>query len=123
LIKKSNFFFQNNLENLQILNIEIPSETTLRKNIKDAQKNLEELGEVNLLAIDEYEDNKKRHTFLVEQKNDMIKSMEDIKKVIDKLNEELSISFLNTFNEINKNFSEHFLKEFFGGGEAFFDLN
>jgi len=113
-------YFENYREDILLIdfeNIEIPSETTLRKNIKDAQKNLEELGEVNLLAIDEYEDIKKRHTFLVEQKNDMIKSMEDIKKVIDKLNEELSISFLNTFNEINKNFQNIF-KRVFGGGEA-----
>ncbi|MCX8059129.1 MAG: AAA family ATPase [Spirochaetes bacterium] len=113
-------FFENYREDISILNYEdfsIESEATLRKNIKDAQIKLEEIGEVNLLAIDEYEEVKKRYDFLTEQKNDILKSIEDIQKVISKLNDELSKTFLKTFDEVNKNFKMIF-KNVFGGGEA-----
>lgn len=113
-------FFENYREDITIVNFEdinLESENNLRRNIKDIQVKLEELGEVNLLAIDEYEEIKKRYNFLMEQKNDVEKSIENIQKVIEKLNNELSKTFLKTFEEVNKNFKNIF-KNVFGGGEA-----
>lgn len=78
---------------------------------------IDELGHVNLAAIDEYQELTQRYEFLTKQQQDLIQSMDDLQKAISKINRTTKEMFLNTFNTLNESFNEVF-KSFFGGGRA-----
>ncbi|MCF7907252.1 MAG: AAA family ATPase [Candidatus Omnitrophica bacterium] len=81
------------------------------------QKRIKSLGEVNLVAIEEFEELKKREEFLETQKNDLITSKDNLKKAIQKINRTSKELFLDTFNKIQVEFKQHF-KFLFNGGRA-----
>ncbi len=82
---------------------------------------LENMGEVNLSAIQEYDRLSERHEFLLTQQEDLVKSMDDLNKAIRKINKVLKIRFHDTFDVINKKFGLLF-HEMFGGGQARLEL-
>ena len=49
-------------------------------------KKIYKIKDVNLTAIEDYEETLKRYTFLKEQRDDLLASKEELKKVIDKIN-------------------------------------
>ena len=73
--------------------------------------------DVNLGAIREYEQLKDRFDFLEEQRDDLIRAIQDLHKVIKKINDITQKRFLETFNLINQKLEEVFPK-LFGGGTA-----
>ena len=78
---------------------------------------IEGLGSVNLVAIEEYEEHKKREDFLVAQREDLEKSLESVNQAIQKINQTSREAFLGAFEQIRTNFQEVF-EELFGGGET-----
>ena len=80
-------------------------------------KKIEEMGPVNLVAIDEYEETEQRHTFLTSQVEDLVKAKEQLVEVINKINTETKAMFVETFEQIRANFQQMFT-EVFGGGKA-----
>jgi chromosome segregation protein len=78
---------------------------------------IEGLGSVNLVAIEEYEEHKKREDFLVAQREDLEKSIESVNQAIQKINQTSREAFLGAFEQIRTNFQEVF-EELFGGGET-----
>ncbi len=72
---------------------------------------------LNFSAESEYELLYKNHGFLLTQKEDVIKSIQDMHDVIEKIDSESKISFLKAYNEIKRNFVENF-KILFEGGDA-----
>lgn len=83
---------------------------TLREKVKD-------FGPVNLLALKEYEQEKERLDFLVSQKNDLLDARKNLTETIDVINKTAREKFHETFEQIQKNFSQVF-KTFFEGGRA-----
>ncbi len=81
------------------------------------QKRVKSLGEVNLVAIEEFEELKKREQFLDSQKQDLITSKDSLKKAISKINRTSRELFLDTFTKIEKEFKKNF-KFLFNGGRA-----
>jgi len=81
------------------------------------QKRVKSLGEVNLVAIEEFEELKKREEFLDSQKQDLINSKDSLKKAISKINRTSRELFLDTFTKIEKEFKNNF-KFLFNGGRA-----
>jgi chromosome segregation protein len=75
------------------------------------------MGTVNLVAIEEFEELKKRYEFLTNQQNDLISAKESLKEAIDKINKTTKKLFLDTFNKVNQEFRAYF-RLLFGGGEA-----
>jgi chromosome segregation protein len=88
-----------------------------RKKVKLIKLAIDELGTVNLGAIEEYERISERHRFLMEQKNDLQQAKETLYQVIDEMDEEMKKRFANTFQQIRKQFASVFT-ELFGGGKA-----
>jgi chromosome segregation protein len=78
---------------------------------------IEDMGSVNLVAIEEYRGHKKREDFLVAQREDLQKSLESTYQAIQKINQTSREAFLRTFEQIRANFQEVF-EELFGGGET-----
>ncbi|RMG60357.1 MAG: chromosome segregation protein SMC [Deltaproteobacteria bacterium] len=83
--------------------------------VEETRRALESIGEVNVGAIEEREELQKRFDELTAQKEDLEKSMEDLKKVISRIDRESSERFLSTFEMVNGYFSELFPKLFMGG--------
>jgi len=80
-------------------------------------KRKESLGEVNLIAIEEFEELKGRETFLDSQKQDLVNSSEELKKAIMKINRISREIFIETFNKIQEEFKKNF-RFLFNGGRA-----
>ena len=87
----------------------------------ELKKKLKSIGEVNTSSIEEYERVNKRYSFLIEQKEDLKKSEEDLLSIINEMDDVMKDKFINTFNSINKEFSKVFTK-LFNGGEAYLEL-
>jgi len=78
---------------------------------------IDRMGEVNLTAIKEYEELKERYDFLTSQRDDLLKSMEDLQSVIRKINRTSRKRFSETFELVDRNFRKIFPR-LFGGGRA-----
>ncbi|HEY3760720.1 MAG TPA: chromosome segregation protein SMC [Verrucomicrobiae bacterium] len=81
------------------------------------QTRLDEIGPVNLVAIEEYEETEKRHQFLTQQHDDLVNAKTQLLEVINRINTQTRQMFLETFEKIRDNFRAMFV-EVFGGGKA-----
>ena len=85
--------------------------------IESLREKLKNIGPVNLLALKEYEQEKERFDFLQTQREDLIKARRNLTDTINIINATARDKFLETFEQIQKNFSIVF-KTFFDGGRA-----
>jgi chromosome segregation protein len=81
------------------------------------QRRLDEMGPVNLVAIEEYEETEQRYQFLTTQCDDLTKAKEQLLEVINRINTQTREMFTETFHKIRDNFRALF-SEIFGGGKA-----
>src|SRR5205823_3852471 len=78
---------------------------------------IEEMGPVNLVAIDEYEETEQRYQFLTKQNDDLVQAKHQLLEVINRINTQTKEMFTDTFSKIRENFRSMFV-EVFGGGRA-----
>jgi len=81
----------------------------------ELQKLIDEMGDVNLTAIDEFQELEKRFTFLSEQKSDLEESLHSLQKAIQRINKTTRRRFMETFQLVNAKFQEVFPRLFCGG--------
>jgi chromosome segregation protein len=81
------------------------------------QKRLDEIGPVNLVAIEEYEETEQRYQFLSKQHDDLVSAKAQLLEVINRINVQTRQMFIETFEKIRENFRAMFT-EVFGGGKA-----
>ncbi len=81
------------------------------------REKIAKMGPVNLVAIEEHEELKKRYDFLTQQQNDLTSAKEDIHKAIIKINRQTREMFADAFTKIQSAFVEYY-KLLFGGGTA-----
>ncbi|MBU6400987.1 MAG: chromosome segregation protein SMC [Verrucomicrobia bacterium] len=81
------------------------------------QTRIDEMGPVNLVAIEEYEETEQRYQFLTAQHDDLVTAKQQLLDVINRINVETRAMFRDTFEKIRANFSALFT-EIFGGGKA-----
>lgn len=85
--------------------------------IEHIKQQIQRLGTVNPMAIEEYEETQKRYQFFVDQQKDLTQARDKLKEVIDKIDATVLTMFTKTFREIGENFKEYF-RRLFGGGHA-----
>jgi chromosome segregation protein len=85
--------------------------------IEALQKRLDEIGPVNLVAIEEYEETEQRYQFLTKQNDDLVSARVQLLEVINRINMQTRQMFTETFEKIRENFRTMFT-EVFGGGKA-----
>ena len=78
-------------------------------------RRLEQLGTVNPLALQEYEQLSERHAFLTEQVDDVRRSRRDLEKVIAAVDERIRTVFGEAFADVDAAFRELFPRLFPGG--------
>jgi len=90
-------------------------ETAKRKRQGELQKLIDEMGEVNLMAIDEYSQLEERYNFLCAQRDDLDESLKSLQQAIQRINRTTRKRFLETFQMVNAKFREVFPRLFCGG--------
>ena len=88
-----------------------------RKKVKLIKLAIDELGSVNLGAIEEYDRVSERYQFLNEQKTDLQEAKDTLYQVIEEMDIEMKKRFEQTFNGIREHFEPTF-RALFGGGRA-----
>ncbi len=88
-----------------------------QQQIKILKEKLNRIGEVNLSAIEEYDELADRYEFLSKQYTDLTDAKSQLTKVIDRINRICSKRFKETFEAVNDRFQRVF-PVLFGGGEA-----
>lgn len=81
------------------------------------QRRLDEMGPVNLVAIEEFEEAEQRHQHLATQHDDLVEARRQLVEVINRVNAQTREMFADTFQRIRENFRALF-EEIFGGGTA-----
>ncbi|RIM03515.1 chromosome segregation protein SMC, partial [Staphylococcus equorum] len=89
----------------------------LRKKVKLTKMSIEELGPVNLNAIEQFEEINTRFTFLDEQRADLRAAKTTLEQLIEEMDQEVKDRFKETFHAVQGYFSDVF-KSLFGGGQA-----
>jgi chromosome segregation protein len=85
--------------------------------IEALQQKLDEIGPVNLVAIEEYEETEQRYQFLSKQHDDLVSAKAQLLEVINRINVQTRQMFIETFEKVRENFRLMFT-EVFGGGKA-----
>ncbi len=92
-------------------------ERELAEDVEKLRERMRRLGEVNVMAIDEYEEIKKRFDYLTGEKQDLLRSIEDLNAAIEYINKTSEDRFQKAFTAISDRFEKLF-PIIFGGGQA-----
>lgn len=90
---------------------------TWRAELEDLNKQIHEMGPVNLAALEEYRSLKERHDFLSRHAADLEASIKSLKEAITEINRTSQALFQETFAVVEAHFDRYF-RHFFSGGRA-----
>ena len=85
------------------------------------KQRIEQMGPVNMMALDEYKETAERHAFLETQRKDLVESIENTQETIKEIDQITRTKFEEAFTKINENFGVVFSR-LFQGGQAFLRL-
>ena len=86
-----------------------------REQVSKLKREIQQFGEVNTLAIEEFQKVDERYSFLTNQKRDLENSIASLNDIIIQMDSIMKERFTNTFHSIEKEFAEVFKKLFKGG--------
>jgi chromosome segregation protein len=89
----------------------------LEREVSRLKIQLEQIGGIDPMIIDEYREAQKRFDFLSTESSDLEKAISDLKEIIKEMEQKISKEFESAFLEINREFTKYF-KIIFGGGAA-----
>ncbi|MCC7119676.1 MAG: chromosome segregation protein SMC [Anaerolineales bacterium] len=89
----------------------------LEEQLTQARGQIRRMGPINPDAKTEYEQESERYTFMKSQVEDLNKAEADLKQVVAELDELTKQEFSRTFDAVDKQFRETFVR-LFGGGSA-----
>ena len=90
---------------------------SVQQQVEALQQKIDDMGPVNLVAIEEYEETEQRHQFLTQQYDDLVNAKAQLLEVINRINDQTRQMFVETFEKIRDNFRAMFV-DVFGGGKA-----
>ena len=105
-------------EIVRILGEELAAEEETCRGLK---QRIEQMGPVNMMALEEYKETAERHSFLDTQRKDLIESIENTQETIKEIDQITRTKFDEAFTKINENFGLVFAR-LFQGGQAFLRL-
>jgi chromosome segregation protein len=86
-------------------------------NYREMKQRIENMGAVNMMALEEYNDCEQRFTFLTRERDDLLQSIADTQQAIKELDAITKERFEQAFASINAHFTSAF-HAIFGGGTA-----
>jgi chromosome segregation protein len=120
LFSKALEVYNTNLNDVSFEFVEGFSPEQVEGEVERLKKSLVNLGNVNFLALQEYEEQKQRLELYRKQIEDLTNSENSLKEALDEINRTAVERFLTAFDQINVNFSKVFAELF--GGDSFAEL-
>ncbi len=93
----------------------------LEERLKKAQESLQDIGSINMRALEVYDEIKKEYDLVQEKANTIEKEKAEIMKIIEEIDNKKIRSFMKTFRAMSSLFSENFSK-LSSKGIAFLEL-
>ena len=87
------------------------------KENREVKARMNELGDVNIGAIEEYKSVSERYEFLTSQRADILEAMDSLRSIIEDMDKTIREKFKENFDQVVAQF-EHIFRELFGGGHA-----
>lgn len=102
-----------------IVSVEMTAEEEqiLGEEVERLREKIRRLGDVNPTAVEEYEEKKKRFDYLMTEKSDLLKSIDDLNEAIDHINKTSEERFRKAYDAIADRF-ERLFPIIFGGGQS-----
>ena len=97
--------------------VDAEARTTLESEVARLTDQIEKIGPVNVLAIEEHQELEQRESFLRTQRDDLVQAIESLRGTIRKINLTARELFREAFTAVNQSFTEIFMS-LFGGGTA-----
>lgn len=85
----------------------------IERAVRELRRKLDSMGPVNIDSIEEYDELEERHNFVKGQHDDLVTAKDELHNVIERINQETTVLFADTFKQVRTNFREMF-KELFG---------
>jgi chromosome segregation protein len=76
----------------------------LQTEVEKLKKRIDNLGEVNPMAVEAFREMKGRHDFIQEQKGDLTAAKESLLKTIEEVELTANQKFKDTFEQVKQNF-------------------
>lgn len=99
----------------------IPSEEEIRRTIRTHEATLARIGNVNLRAIEEYEEKKARYDTLDAEVQSLNRHIKELNDLVSSLTAKKKGLFMKSYDAVNENFKAIYA-QLSGGGEAFMGL-
>src|SRR5690606_14383223 len=93
-------------------------EATIREEVNRAKEKMEKMGPINPMAMEAYDEIKERHTFITEQRDDLIKAKNSLLETIQSIDQVAKETLLDAFGKIKENFIKVFRSLFTSGDDC-----
>jgi chromosome segregation protein len=90
--------------------------------VEQIERRIQRLGAINLAAIDEFQEQSERKTYLDTQFHDLTDALETLENAIRKIDRETRSRFKDTYEQANQGLGRLFPR-LFGGGHAYLELD
>ncbi len=87
------------------------------KEISSLKLRLEQIGGIDPLVMEEYQETKGRFEFLTGELADLEEAIKSLQSVVKEMDQKIEVQFSDAFEEINREFKKYF-QIIFGGGRA-----
>jgi chromosome segregation protein len=99
-------------------NEQLPTDAdAARARLDELRLKLDDIGPVNMMALEELEEAEQRYVFLFEQRRDILESIKMTEEALAEIKRRSRERFRHAFTQINQNF-QHMFVELFGGGRG-----
>ncbi|MBO7339393.1 MAG: AAA family ATPase [Lachnospiraceae bacterium] len=105
----------------ELRNEEMTDLPAMKREIESLKDKIRKLGNVNVIAIEDYKNLMESYTFMKTQHDDLVESQKALEALIEELDGAMRKQFLEKFAEIRTEYDKVF-KELFGGGKATLEL-
>lgn len=100
---------------------ESANEDDWRQRLEQISRRIERLGPINLAAIEEFQSESERKSYLDAQNEELTSALQTLENAIRKIDRETRTRFKETFEKMNAGFKTLF-PQLFGGGHAYLEL-
>ena len=94
------------LQEVEAQNIEIEKLKSSKDYLRTLDNKINNFGDVNLLAINEFKELKERYDYLASERDDVVKSRKQVMDLIQEIDEKIHEDFHTTYQNINENFNK-----------------
>ncbi len=105
----------------QLAALEATDWDAVRHEVAALRQRIQNMGPVNVVAIEEYGELRQRYDFLKTQCDDLVDSKARLLAAIDEINRTSEQQFATTFDQVRRNFAQTF-RTLFNGGHADLEL-